>query len=247
MPSFTMPLWEVMKLRQDPGWEDPWVAGAGSKIGLDRYEIFDESHRDVLNQKICAEFYLREMGQETVDQFVFMLERRMRKIMPYWNQIYQSELIKYDPLATYNLQTIRNDKTTEDVKRDSTGGTTTTNDTRGTGIATDTPQSQLPDDWEEDANYASSGSASKTTANITASTNANDTTDSTSEMDGTSTTSGFQGAASDLLARYRAVLLNVDAMVIAQLGDLFMLFRANGDEMLPTPTYNNLYAIGMGY
>jgi hypothetical protein len=247
MPSFTIDLWQVLELREDPAALDPWVPGAGSKIGLDRYEIFDDSHRDILNQKICAEFYNREIGLETIDMFVFALERRMRKIMPYWNQVYKSELIQYDPLATYNLETIRNDKTTEDTARTASNVTASENDSRGTGLSTDTPQSQLPDDWEEDANYATSGSASKSTTTINANVTSNDTADTTSELDGSSTTKGFQGSAADLLARYRAVLLNVDSMVISQLSDLFMLIRANGDEILPSSRINNYYALGMGY
>lgn len=250
MASYTMELWQVLNLREDPAADDPWVNNAGANIGLGpgEYPIYSELHRNILNQKIIAEFYNREIGLETIDLFTFALKRRMNKIMPYWNQVYESTLIEFDPLATYNLQTIRDDQTTENNKRSGTSDTTTTNTSKGQGIATDTPQSQLPDDWEEDANYATSGSASKSETDITAGVVNGDTSDTTSELNGTSTTKGFQGSAADLLARYRAVLINVDVMVIAQLNDLFMLIRANGDEIFPPHPVNSLvYALGMGY
>lgn len=72
----------------------------GFHLKLDGYPLFDEEYRKVLNNKIIQHFYFREIGQETPDRFNFMLERKMCEIMPYYNQLYQSELIKYDPLST---------------------------------------------------------------------------------------------------------------------------------------------------
>lgn len=72
----------------------------GYPLALDRYPIFDESYRNYLNKKIIDHFYFREIGQETPDRFNFFLARKMNEIMPYYNQIYESTLIDYDPLAT---------------------------------------------------------------------------------------------------------------------------------------------------
>ena len=62
--------------------------------------IFDECHRKELNDKIIEHYYFREIGAETPDRFNFYLRRKMREIMPYYNQLYISEMIKFDPLAT---------------------------------------------------------------------------------------------------------------------------------------------------
>ena len=72
----------------------------GFKLPLDEYPIFDENHRATLNDKIIAHYYFREIGQETPSRFAFNLRRKMNEIMPYYNQLYESEMIKYDPLFT---------------------------------------------------------------------------------------------------------------------------------------------------
>lgn len=90
----------------------------GYDIGLKDYPIFDESYRNVLNQKIIDHYYMREIGAETPALFVFFLNRKMREIMPYYNQLYESAKIEYDPLVN-NITTIHhvkknNDKTQDD-------------------------------------------------------------------------------------------------------------------------------------
>lgn len=72
----------------------------GYKLPLDEYPIFDENHRATLNDKIISHYYFREIGQETPSRFSFNLRRKMNEIMPYYNQLYESEMIKYDPLFT---------------------------------------------------------------------------------------------------------------------------------------------------
>ncbi len=69
-------------------------------LGKNDYPIFDENHRAILNDKIIAHYYFREIGQETPSRFAFNLRRKMNEIMPYYNKLYESELIKYDPLFT---------------------------------------------------------------------------------------------------------------------------------------------------
>ena len=77
----------------------------GFHFKLDTYPIFNEDYRSYLNQKIINHFYFREIGAETPDRFNFYLERKMREIMPLYNQLYQSTLIEYDPLITHYLET----------------------------------------------------------------------------------------------------------------------------------------------
>lgn len=69
-------------------------------FALDDYPIFDECHRKELNQKILEHYYFREIGAETPDRFNFYLRRKMNEIMPYYNQLYISEMIKFDPMAS---------------------------------------------------------------------------------------------------------------------------------------------------
>lgn len=73
---------------------------SGYPLALDRYPIFMEEYRGGLNQKIIEHFYFREIGQETADRFNFMLRRKMNEIMPFYNELYKSTLLEFDPLAS---------------------------------------------------------------------------------------------------------------------------------------------------
>lgn len=81
----------------------------GYPLNLDSYPIFDEQYRAVLNDKIIRHFYFREIGLETPEKFAFFLNRKMNEIMPYYNQVYESELISYDPLFTDYFEHSRDD------------------------------------------------------------------------------------------------------------------------------------------
>lgn len=65
------------------------------------FPIYDESYRLVLEKKILRHYYTREIAEETVGLWKLRLDARMNDIMPYYNQLYESTLIKYNPL--YNV------------------------------------------------------------------------------------------------------------------------------------------------
>ena len=62
------------------------------------YPIFDESYRAVLETKILKHFYTREIGAETAGLWHLWLDRKMNEIMPYYNKLYESELINFNPM-----------------------------------------------------------------------------------------------------------------------------------------------------
>lgn len=76
---------------------------AYTQLGLNDYPIFDETHREILNNKIIRHYYFREIGFETVEQFRFMLRRTMHEIMPYYNKLYESELLVTEPMFSKNM------------------------------------------------------------------------------------------------------------------------------------------------
>lgn len=99
----------------------------GYDLGLKDYPIFDESYRAVLNQKIIDHYYMREIGAETPELFTFYLNRKMREIMPYYNQLYESAKIEYDPLVN-NITTIHHVKHNDDKTEDNHTGEAFTED-----------------------------------------------------------------------------------------------------------------------
>ena len=83
-------------------------------LGLNDYPIFDESYRQLLNEKIINHYYFREIGMETAELFKRYLNQTMREIMPYYNQLYKSELLEFNPF--YNVdKTVTADKNNNHV------------------------------------------------------------------------------------------------------------------------------------
>lgn len=132
------------------------ISKARAKIFSFSYPIFDEDYKPTLETKILKHFYTREIGLETYGLWKLKLDAKMNEIMPYYNQLYESELIEFNPLYDTDLNTVghRDDivKDTGTVKRNETGnssgkstnsGTDTrkTNDKNNTwDLYSDTPQ-----------------------------------------------------------------------------------------------------------
>ena len=111
---------------------------ARSKVFDFDFPIFDESYRNVLENKILKHYYTREIGAETVGLWKHWLCTRLNEIMPYYNQLYNSTLLEFNPfydvdLAT-NSQRVDNGDNQKSGTRDTeisgtteiTGGTETT-------------------------------------------------------------------------------------------------------------------------
>lgn len=69
------------------------------------WPIFDETYRVPLEIKILRHFYTREIGEETFGLWQLRLCDRLNVIMPYYNQLYKSELIKFNPMYDVDLTT----------------------------------------------------------------------------------------------------------------------------------------------
>lgn len=144
------------------------VLDMGYDLGLKNYPIFSESHRQELNEKIVNHFRYREIGYETINQFIFALNRRMFEIMPFYNQLYESEELEISALTNYSYDEISkktgndllektgedSNKQTGDTTRKDTG--TQTNEQSGT-------DKQTFDDVKNKTTYGSSENENTTT------------------------------------------------------------------------------------
>ena len=108
---------------------DEVIAGAWNKIFTSKAPFFDESYRSVLCQKILKHYYLREICCETVGIWKLWMNERLETIMPYYNQLYESELIKFEPLNDVNL-TRKHDRTVEGTEERNGETSDTANGTR---------------------------------------------------------------------------------------------------------------------
>lgn len=70
------------------------------------FPIFDESYRLPLEIKILRHYYTREICEETVGLWKLRLADRLNMIMPYYNKLYESELLKFNPFYDVDLRTV---------------------------------------------------------------------------------------------------------------------------------------------
>lgn len=90
----------------DKSWDKIFDAGD--------WDMYDEEYRPILCKKILKHFYTREIGAETAGLWKLWLNQRMAEIMPYYNQLYKSTLLEFNPLYDTDYKTEGNRKTDED-------------------------------------------------------------------------------------------------------------------------------------
>lgn len=84
------------------------IEKARTKVFNFDFPIYDESYRSVLETKIIKHYYTREIGFETVGLWERFLDMKMNEIMPYYNQLYKSATLEFNPLYDVDLTTQSN-------------------------------------------------------------------------------------------------------------------------------------------
>lgn len=84
---------------------DTVIENSREKIFDGNFPIYDESYRSVLETKILKHYYTREIGFETPALWKLWLNRRLNEIMPYYNQLYYSETLKFNPYYDVDFTT----------------------------------------------------------------------------------------------------------------------------------------------
>lgn len=152
---------------------------AYARLGLDEYPIYDESKRRQLNDKFIRHYWMREIGCETVGHFCLWCSNTFNEIMPYYNKMYETELLNVE-----HLLGIKRHKVVDmlrDFDESSSGNGSADTSTSSTGKSTtkfsDTPQDEL---------FVSKVDAGDYLTNLTIDDMADDTTVGTkSKSDGT--------------------------------------------------------------
>lgn len=206
---------------------------AVKKIFSFDFPIFDERYRLVLCKKILKHYYTREICEETYGLWKLRLDTRMNEIMPYFNQLYKSELIKFDPLHDTDITKKGNrkqdNKDTQTAKSTTTEVGNTNNNSTGSyrDLYSDTPQGSLQNVENEtyltNARKQIGEGNSNTSNNSTQTSNGEQNKQVNSTEDYIETISGKYGGVSysKMLKEYRDTFLNIDMQVIEKLSDLF--------------------------
>lgn len=175
----------------EKNWPKVWKV-----VGLDDYPIFDEAYRDTLNTKILRHYYTREIAAETAGRWRMFVRDAMHLIMPYYNQLYESEVVANDikPL------TDRDNTMTEHAW----GNSESTGTADSQSVFSDTPQSEMIPDQIKRMQYATNVTIDDSDTSGTAK------YDNNIERHET----GYSQSQSELLKKYRDTFLNIDRDII---------------------------------
>lgn len=138
------------------------------------YPCFDPEYKPALEKKILRHYYTREISEETVGLWKLRLEDRMNMIMPYYNKLYESELIQFDPMREVDITTTSttvNDGTTDLTEARESGHQTNVEESENIGnsrvYSTDNELTSQRDSNGVQSASGESTEDSKTTGNST--------------------------------------------------------------------------------
>ena len=217
---------------------DEILNGSWDKIFTSKVSFFDEDYRGVLCKKILKHYYLREIGCETVGIWLLWMNTKLEEIMPYYNKLYESELIKFNPMydVDWNRKGNKTGNESGTGSRSTSGNNSGTNTQSGNSsnvrkdLYSDTPQGALTGVESETylTNARKVSDSGTTGVNGSTSGSYEDSESSTNKVDTTEdyveSVSGKQGSESysKLLNEFRETFLNIDMQVIEEFEEMFM-------------------------
>ena len=220
------------------------ISQARTKIFNFYYPIFDEDYRPILEKNILRHFYTREIGQESVGLWQLALDKKLNDIMPYYNQLYNSTKLEFDPLTDISYTKSGSESLSTSESTESSLSTSESNSTSDHYLDSLTPQSyewNLEQDTPqntltqvENMEYltravktqhggtdrnAHDGNNSSSSQGESAGTTSRETLDEKGYLE---KLSGYRNNnPSKLLQDYRETFLNIDLMIIGELEKLF--------------------------
>src|SRR6185312_7871534 len=216
------------------------------------YPIFDPNYKAVLETHFIRKFYMREIGFETEELFKFQLETWLIINMPYFNKMFESELLNFDPLMNSEMSSEMSKTKDTDGKIDSTNSGvndvtseqkmngTQSNDRFSRKLENDTPDNRLAittaegsgviqyaSKIEEDKDKGNSSNNVNTTGSSkdVNSNKGNTITDITETESYLQKRTGKIGSVtySKMLMEYRDSLIRIENKMFDEMNQLFML------------------------
>ena len=172
------------------------------------YELYNNDLKPIFEDKFIKRFYFREIGVETVSRFLINLEQTLNEIMPYYKQLYDTTLLKYDVL---NNSEVIEEITREIIKADKSlilG----TNTSKGTSF--DTPITST-NNYRSKPSFINEGVDNIDTKNQS---EGNTTENFTRKFKNNQSNISKQ----DLIKKQRELIINIDKMILDDLEVLFM-------------------------
>lgn len=230
MAKYTTQLLSIVNFYSDPSLGDDLISRIDSAnanyIFNFEWPLWEEDYKPTLERKITLHYLMKEIGQETVGLWRTFLQARMNEIMPYYNQLYQTQLDSYKWDYDVNITEVFKRQfitsSNEKAKTDST--TQQGTNSVSSNLQSDYPQARVAKD--SDYMYASAGQESRGGSELTGYDNSASDREHSGEdnEEHTKTRRGRQGLflPGDAIKSLREAILNIDMMIIEDLSDLFM-------------------------
>lgn len=169
--------------------------------------------------KFIDTYLFNEIGHETVARFKHFLKRRLNNIMPYYKQLYETEL------RTKEIDFMLNKDLTETFERLVEGENISNVNANSTNSSNDkVKESYLEQglasiDLEDKLTGVTSNNTTIESNSISSSTDKNNNKETTKLI-----SQGNIGVTSsaELLEKWRKILINIDMLIIEECADLFM-------------------------
>ena len=172
------------------------------------YELYNNDLKPIFEDKFIKRFYFREIGVETVNRFLINLEQTLNEIMPYYKQLYDTTLLKYDVL---NNNEVIEEVTREIIKAGKSlvfGSNSSTEMSFDTPITSTNSYKSKPSFINEDVNNVDTKNQSE----------GNTTENYTRKFKNNQSNVSKQ----DLIIKQRELIVNIDKMILDDLEILFM-------------------------
>lgn len=209
-------------------------------FNFDYPSFYKGAEKLAFEQKIIDHYYFRQIGQETPQRFRHYLKCKLREIMPYYIQRYESVALmaegiksgEINPLENYSMVEEGTNSESANAKRTGSGTTSmtgsgeVTNTKNGTQKFSDTPQNNLSnlDNYLTNATVNDENEHSQSSETKNGTQSETNTEESTGNGSHTLTRHGNIGVTTyaQMLEGYRQTFINVDMEIIEELNCLFL-------------------------
>lgn len=211
----------------------------GYNIGMDKYDIYvpegktAEEVRERIKKKFISRYNNFQIGCELPELFIEQLNAHIELIIPYYNQLYKSEDVKFNPLynvdmtETYIHEVEEEGENKGNSKLDATNNAT--NNADGFVLENNTPKAKSSMQELKDNKYLSNATRSLDENKSTGTSNQNSSSEVKAKNKKIETyTRKNEGSSAGLpfskaLAQWRDIMLNTDKQLIEELAINFIL------------------------
>lgn len=179
------------------------------------YQFDDQQFKEEIEQAVIDYYYFYEIGQATPEVFKHKFRARWLRMISYYNELYNTTLLDYDPLSNYKMSETLEELAKNSQQTDSKADAQAT--TEGEGNTSDYPQQPIAN-----GDYLAGATNSKNETNTTDNTNTNTTAES--NRDYTKTIEGITGITyPELIQQQRSSIIRIKDMMIEELKPCFLL------------------------